>query len=141
MTGVEASGNTEEGVDLEEDDDIIGGGDLIADLRQVATSRNGRLGGDAGLKLRERGDGGIVSRLVGAIATENLIDGIQIREQDAGLVDAAIVSATASDNSGNGVRLRGDGAATVSSLTAEGNGGARLLVEATIVVTEVPILP
>lgn len=138
MTQVEAGGNAEEGVDLEEDDDFIGGGDLVADLRNLITLGNGSAGGDAGLKLRERGDGSILSRIVNPTASNNLIDGIQLREQDAGLVDAAIVGATASANAGNGVRLRGEGQVKLQSLTAEGNGLLRLAADAGIVVTEVP---
>jgi hypothetical protein len=138
MTGVEATRNAEEGVDLEEDDDFIGGGDLVADLRNVTTLGNGSAGGDAGLKLRERGAGNIRSRIVNARASGNLIDGIQLREQDAGLVDAEIVGATASGNAGNGVRLRGDGQVKLQSLTADGNGLLPLAVDAGIVVTEMP---
>ncbi len=141
MTQVEASGNAEEGVDLEEDDDFIGGGDLITDLRNVVTLRNGSVTGDAGLKLRERGDGSILSRIVDPTASSNLIDGIQLREQDAGVVDAEIVGATASANAGNGVRLRGEGQVKLQSLTAVGNGLLRLAMDAGIVVTEVPTGP
>jgi hypothetical protein len=138
MTQVEANGNPEEGVDLEEDDDFIGGGDLVADLRQVTTLENGSAGGDAGLKLRERGDGTIQSDIVNATASANHIDGIQLREQDAGLVDTRIVGATASLNAGNGLRLRGEGQARVQALTAEGNGLLPLAADAGIAVIEVP---
>jgi len=139
MTEVEASRNGEEGVDLEEDDDFIGGGDLVVSLRAVTTT--GNTGGDAGLKLRERGDGGILGRIVSPASTGNAEDGIQLREQDGGVVDAEIVSATASDNLANGVRLRGDGQVRIQSLTAACNGDDDILTDAGIVVTEVPALP
>jgi hypothetical protein len=141
MIQVEASDNSEEGVDLEEDDDFVGGGDLIADLRNVTTLGNGSAGGDAGLKLRERGDGSILSRIVNPVASGNLADGIQLREEDAGVADADVVSATASDNADSGLRLRGDGQVRVQSLTAEGNGDERIEADAGIVVTEVPAAP
>jgi hypothetical protein len=137
MDQVQASGNAEEGVDLEEDDDFIGGGDLIADLRNVTTLRNGSSDGDAGLKLRERGDGSILSRIVQATASDNLIDGIQIREQDGGSVDAQIVNSTASGNDGNGVRVRGEGVAKLQSVTAEGNGADDFTADAGITMTQV----
>jgi hypothetical protein len=141
MIQVEASGNSEEGVDLEEDDDFVGGGDLIADLRNVTTLGNGSTGGDAGLKLRERGDGSILSRIVNPVASGNFADGIELREEDAGVADAEVVSATASDNADSGLRLRGDGQVRVQALTAEGNGDERIEADAGIVVTEVPAAP
>ncbi|HEU5039912.1 MAG TPA: hypothetical protein VFT84_03765, partial [Gemmatimonadales bacterium] len=139
MTQVEASRNGEEGVDLEEDDDFIGGGDLVVSLRNVTTRDN--TGGDAGLKLRERGDGAILGRIVNPVSTGNAGDGIQLREQDGGLVGAEIVSAIASDNAANGVRLRGEGEVKLQSLTADGNGDLPVAADAGIVVTEVPALP
>ena len=56
MTNVEANGNLEEGIDFEEDDDLQDGGDMIA----TRSGHRGREhGGDAGLKIRERGRGSI----------------------------------------------------------------------------------
>jgi hypothetical protein len=107
----------------------------------VTTLGNGRTGGDAGLKLRERGAGNILSRIVGARASGNLIDGIQLREQDAGMIEAEIVGATASGNAGNGVRLRGDGRVKLRSLTAEGNGLLPLSLDAGMTATEIPPAP
>ncbi len=57
MLLVEASGNGEEGIDYEEDDDFAGGGNLIARMELVRA--NGNRGGDAGLKIREKGDGNL----------------------------------------------------------------------------------
>jgi hypothetical protein len=123
MHQVEASGNPEEGIDLEEDDDVIGGGDLIADLTGVTANRNGTTSGDGGVKLRERGNGGIVTRMVNVVANQNAENGIQIREQDGGAIDGRIQAATTANNLLEGIRLRGNGAVRVLNLTASGNGG------------------
>ena len=57
MLLVEASRNGEEGIDYEEDDDFAGGGDLVTTMDLVKT--NGNRGGDAGLKIREKGEGSL----------------------------------------------------------------------------------
>ena len=57
LVHVEANGNREEGVDYEEDDDFAGGGDLVTVMTDVTTNGNGADGGDAGLKIREKGVG------------------------------------------------------------------------------------
>jgi hypothetical protein len=54
---VDASGNREEGIDYEEDDDFAGGGDLVATMIGVRANGNGVDDGDAGLKIREKGLG------------------------------------------------------------------------------------
>jgi parallel beta helix pectate lyase-like protein len=133
---VVANGNAEEGVDLEEDDDNVGGGDLIVSLLNVTA--NGNTGGDAGLKLRERGEGGIRGNIVNSVTLENEEDGIQIREEDEGLVSTSIVSAVSSNNGDSGVRLRGDGEVKLQSLTAEGNGDLAVESESGIVVNGAP---
>jgi len=75
---VEASRNLEEGLDFEEDDDFQGGGDLIATLEGITANGNGP-GGDAGLKIRERGDGDLEATVTGVTTTGNLTGGINIR--------------------------------------------------------------
>jgi hypothetical protein len=141
MTEVEANGNTAEGIEFEEDDDFAGGGDIDADLRNVTTIGNGSLDGDAGLKLREKGAGDLTARLVNPTSSGNAIGGIQLREAAGGEIDAEIVSATASDNAGDGLELLGSGQVRVQSLTATGNGGDRVAVDAAITLTEIPAGP
>jgi hypothetical protein len=119
MHQVEASGNPEEGIDLEEDDDVIGGGHLVADLTGIVANDNGTTDGDGGVKLRERGDGDILTRLVNILATGNSENGIHIREQDGGSIDGRIQTATATGNDDNGVRLRGNGTVRVLNLTTD----------------------
>jgi hypothetical protein len=138
MTQVEANGNTAEGIEFEEDDDVAGGGDILADLRNVTTLENGSLDGDAGLKLREKGAGNLSARIVNATSSDNAIAGLQLREASSGDIDAQVVSTTASNNEGHGVELLGSGQVRLQSLTAEENGGDRIAAEAAITVTEIP---
>jgi hypothetical protein len=134
MHQVEASGNPEEGIDLEEDDDVVGGGDLVADLTGIVANGNGATDGDGGVKLRERGSGDIVTRLVNILATGNSDNGIHIREQDGGRIDGRIQTATATGSSAADVRLRGDGEVRVLNLTA----GTAIQKDAGVTVIEKP---
>jgi hypothetical protein len=125
MILVEASRNLEEGIDFEEDDDFQGGGHLIATLIGVKANGNGP-GGDAGLKIRERGDGDLEATVRGAETTANAIGGINIREQAAGSLVARIEKATATGNlAGIAVREDDDGSlsATIDRSTTDGNTG------------------
>jgi hypothetical protein len=124
MTFAEASRNGEEGFDFEEDDDFQGGGDLITTLIGVKADGNG-VDGDAGLKIRERGDGNIAATVRGAQTNDNLSGGINVREQGNGDLQASIERATANGNGADGINVREDDAgsqnATVDRSTATGN--------------------
>ncbi len=132
MLLVEASRNGEEGIDYEEDDDFAGGGDLVTTMELVKA--NGNRGGDAGLKIREKGDGGLDVTLKGVEASNNLTGGISVREDGIGTLTSAISRATAIANTGHGIDFdenRGSAAdvmglltAKVSQSTSSRNGGA-----------------
>ena len=132
MLLVEASGNGEEGIDYEEDDDVAGGGDLIARMELVRA--NGNHGGDAGLKIREKGEGNLDVTVRGVETSNNLTGGISIREDAAGSLLANIARATSVANTGHGIDfdenrsggsdLSGVLTATVSQSTSSTNGGA-----------------
>jgi hypothetical protein len=141
MTQVEGSGNGEEGIEFEEDDDFAGGGDIYAELRGVTTDGNGRADdGDAGLKLREKGTGLLVARVVQAWATGNLNDlgGILFREDATGDMDVEVVQSTASANDDYGIRFQGSGAARLLKVTASDNGGQQIRNDAAVSVTRIP---
>lgn len=133
MQQVEALGNAEEGIEFEEDDDVAGGGDLDAELSNVVTRRNGGSGGDAGLKLREKGPGHLTGRLMSVVSSHNDIGGILAEEDEGGKLAAALVSAEAIGNGGDGIKLdeNGDGnlAGIVRSSTARRNAGAGVALE------------
>lgn len=164
---VEASRNREEGIDYEEDDDFAGGGDLVVRMTGIRTNGNGADGGDAGLKIREKGAGALQVAVAGVEASNNLIGGIAIREDNLGALTAtierasttgnaghgidfdenratatdAVTDATASFNSGSGVRADqqtpGAGALTLTRTTLDGNAGAAT-TGAGVTVTVVP---
>jgi hypothetical protein len=123
---VEASRNGEEGIDLEEDDDFEGGGDLVAVLTRVTAKQN--RGGDAGIKLRERGEGLADATLKHILAADNLTSGIQVRESNPGNLIALIEHAVSTGNQNHGVDLQessdGDLTGTVRHATLADNGGA-----------------
>ena len=133
MNQVEASDNAEEGVEFEEDDDFAGGGDIVAQLQNVTTLRNGASDGDAGLKLREKGAGSIVARLVNPVSSSNEIGGILVREDAAGDLTAVVVNATANANGDDGIGFDENGAgnldAQVQRATASTNAGAGVAAE------------
>lgn len=132
MLLVEASRNGEEGIDYEEDDDFAGGGDLVTTMELVKT--DGNRGGDAGLKIREKGEGSLDVTLKGVEASNNLTGGISVREDAVGTLTSAISRATAVANTGHGIDFdenRGSAADVMGILTAKvsqskssGNGGA-----------------
>ncbi|MBA3497496.1 MAG: hypothetical protein H0T86_10355, partial [Gemmatimonadales bacterium] len=105
MLDVEGSRNGEEGIEFEEDDDIEGGGDIMARLVDVTTNRNGADDGDAGLKLREKGPGTLSARLLRPRALNNSIGGILLREDSGGDLDGSLIDPIASHNGGAGVAL------------------------------------
>jgi hypothetical protein len=135
MVDVKAVANAEEGIEFEEDDDVAGGGGIDAELVRVTARANGANGGDAGLKLREKGDGNLVARLLEAVSVDNRmtsdeesIDGILLQEDEAGDLTADLAQATARRNSGDGIQLEeneeGDLEGRIRRSTASGNGGA-----------------
>jgi hypothetical protein len=135
LVDVQAIANAEEGIELEEDDDVAGGGGIDAEMVRVTARANGGNGGDAGLKLREKGDGDLVARLVEALAADNrmtsgedAIDGILLQEDEGGNLSADLVRATARRNSGDGIQLEenedGDLGGLIRRSSASGNGGS-----------------
>ena len=125
MTTVEASGNREEGIDFEEDDDFAGGGDLVTTLVSVKANRNGADGGDAGLKIREKGIGNLTATVNGVETSANVIGGISVREDAVGNLVANITNAQSVGNTGNGIdfdeNAAGDLSATVTTSASTGN--------------------
>ena len=135
MVDVQAVANAEEGIELEEDDDVAGGGGIDAEMVRVTARANGANGGDAGLKLREKGDGNLVARLVEAVSVDNrmttdedAIDGILLQEDETGDLTADLVRVIARRNSGDGIQLEenedGDLAGRILHSTSAGNDGA-----------------
>lgn len=131
MGFVEASGNVEEGIDFEEDDDVAGGGDLVTTLAAITANRN--KGGDAGLKIREKGEGNLDAAVRVVRANGNLTGGLSVREDGVGNLTAEIDRPTTQGNSGNGIDFdenranatdAGNLTATVRAGTSTQNGGA-----------------
>ncbi|HEY6508671.1 MAG TPA: hypothetical protein VIY56_11710 [Vicinamibacterales bacterium] len=103
LVNVEASGNREEGVDYEEDDDFAGGGDLVTIMSHVTTNGNGADGGDAGLKIREKGVGHLDATLLDIEASGTVIGGVRVREDAEGDLRSRIDRVAARENSGRGI--------------------------------------
>lgn len=126
MRLVEGSRNGEEGIDFEEDDDFEGGGNLVATLNGVTA--NGNKGGDAGVKIRERGDGGNTSTLTRVTANHNLTTGIQVRESNPGDVLVQFAQVVTNGNALHGLDFQesstGNLTGTVRGSTSSGNTGA-----------------
>jgi hypothetical protein len=132
MRLVEASGNGEEGIDYEEDDDFAGGGDLVTTMELVKANRNG--GGDAGLKIREKGTGNLDTTVKGVETSNNLTGGISVREDAAGTLVSSITRAVSLANTGHGIDfdenranssdVSGGLTADVSRSTSSSNSGA-----------------
>ncbi len=123
---VDVSRNGEEGIDYEEDDDFAGGGDLVTVMYGVRTNGNGVNGGDAGLKIREKGVGELQATVTGAEASENLTAGVSIREDNVGSLVATLNSVKALSNAGHGIDFDENRASTSDSgnLSASVTGGA-----------------
>lgn len=135
MADVRAAQNNEEGVEFEEDDDVAGGGHIDAELERVSTLGNGRAGGDAGLKLREKGEGNLLARVVDAVSLDNrlvsgddAVSGILIQEDEMGSLRSELVRTSARRNSGDGIQLEENEAGRldgqVRRSAASDNGGA-----------------
>jgi hypothetical protein len=132
MLFVEAKRNGEEGIDYEEDDDFAGGGDLVT--RMAFVTANGNAGGDAGLKIREKGVGDLDVTLSHTETSDNETSGIQIREDANGSLLSAITWATSTSNDGHGIDFdenresagdaSGDLTASVTRSDSSNNSGA-----------------
>jgi hypothetical protein len=119
MRLVGADANGEEGVDLEEDDDFAGGGDLVATMSHVTVGGNGANGeGDAGLKIREKGAGDLLTTLDGVKALENRIGGISVREDADGSLRSSVSTARASGNEAIGLDFDENGAGDLDAAVA-----------------------
>ncbi|MBA3260695.1 MAG: hypothetical protein H0T68_14675 [Gemmatimonadales bacterium] len=133
MHQVEALGNAEEGIEFEEDDDVAGGGDLEAELDHVTTRRNGGIGGDAGLKLREKGPGNLTARLLNVVSTNNAIAGILVQEDENGKLAAELVGVETLSNGGDGIKLDENGAGNlmgrIRTATSRRNANAGVALE------------
>jgi hypothetical protein len=130
---VDVSRNREEGIDYEEDDDFAGGGDLVSTMVGVRANGNGVDGGDAGLKIREKGTGELGVVVHSVETSENLVGGISIREDAIGSLAATITGVTSIGNAGHGIDFDENRASTsdpgnltaaVSDGTSSANQGA-----------------
>jgi hypothetical protein len=128
MKQVQVNGNREEGIDYEEDDDFAGGGDLVTKMSGITANGNGADGGDAGLKIREKGVGNLDATVDHVVTSNNLIGGIQVREDAEGSLVSAITHATSVDNASHGIdfdeNAEGNLSAAVTKSTSSTNGGA-----------------
>ena len=122
MSLVNASGNAEEGIDYEEDDDFAGGGDLVTTMTDIVADDNG---GDGGLKIREKGAGLLTANVTGVQANSNLLSGISIREDADGTLTANITKSRTLTNAAHGIDFdensAGDLVATVTEAVSSGN--------------------
>ena len=120
LVRVEASGNREEGVDYEEDDDFAGGGDLVTVMSQVVANGNGADGGDAGLKIREKGAGNLDALLTRIDASENVIGGVSVREDAAGNLVSLVERGFAEANGGRGIDFDENADGTLTAVLLKG---------------------
>jgi hypothetical protein len=118
MTLVEAIGNHEEGIEYEEDDDVAGGGDIVATLIGVRASGNGAADGDAGLKLREKGVGNLDVQLKGIESSANLVDGALLREDADGDLTATLQNVVTNGNTGDGIEFDENAAGNLTGVVA-----------------------
>lgn len=118
MTNVHASRNGEEGVDFEEDDDDAGGGDLVTTLVGVTADDNA--GGDAGIKIREKGAGSLAATVRGAQANGNDEDGINVREDGVGDLEASVAQSTTAGNGDDGVNFDENADGDLTAATSHG---------------------
>lgn len=132
MVDVTAADNLEEGIEFEEDDDFAGGGDIVAALNRIIANGNGANDGDAGLKVREKGDGDVDVTMSGVEANENAIGGVLVREDAGGNLVAALRHITADGNTGHGVQFDENSNGTLDArlLASAANGNSRAGVQA-----------
>ena len=130
---VDASGNREEGIDYEEDDDFAGGGNLVTAMAGIRANGNGVDGGDAGIKIREKGEGDLRADVNGVETNDNVspdsgddMRGLQVREDAAGSLVASVTNVQALRNEEHGIDV--DENAPSGSETAEPAGGGNLTV-------------
>jgi hypothetical protein len=158
MLLVAANGNDEEGIDLEEYDDFAGGGDLVAEISFAEASNNGPGDGDAGIKIREKGEGNLDATLNRVETSNNTFDGIQIREDATGSLVASVNRALSTGNDGHGINFdedrtgasdtEGDLTASISNSTSTENTGAGVRADqeappgvGSLLLTDVTALP
>lgn len=131
MNGVEALRNRQEGIEFEEDDDFAGGGNIEAWLENITA--NGNRGGDAGLKLREKGVGSVIAVIRNVEASNNTGAGVLVREDAAGDLTATVESASTIGNTGDGIRFdensSGNLDAQVLTAVSSNNTGAGVAAE------------
>ena len=131
MHGVEALRNLQEGIEFEEDDDFAGGGNIEAWLTNITA--NGNLGGDAGLKLREKGVGNLVATIRNVEASGNTVGGILVREDAAGDLTATLGNVSTLGNTLDGIKFdensSGDFDAELVNATSSNNTGAGVRAE------------
>ena len=119
LSHVTAIGNSEEGIEYEEDDDFAGGGDIVTTMTDVVANGNGANDGDAGLKVREKGDGSVIAVISGAVASDNVIGGVLVREDAAGNMRADIDGAATLGNGGRGIEFDENGAGDLAAALAD----------------------
>jgi hypothetical protein len=133
MQRVEGSRNAEEGIEFEEDDDVAGGGDIVAVLSDIRANGNGANDGDAGLKIREKGDGNVDAQVSNVEALSNAIGGIQVREDAAGTLVAKLTIVRADSNGDHGIVLdengNGDLSGEITLAAASHNASAGVHAE------------
>jgi hypothetical protein len=94
LTEVEASDNGQQGIEYEEDDDVNGGGDLVATLKSITTLRNG----DDGIKLEEDGAGDLRGRIVATASSDNGDAGAGLEQEAPGVGTIQLVDFVATGN-------------------------------------------
>ena len=114
MLLVEANDNDEEGIEYEEDDDFAGGGHIAATLLGIRANGNGANDGDAGLKLREKGDGDLMATLNGIETRQNAVSGVHVREDAGGNMSAAMANVNSRNNGDHGIDFDENGSGTVT---------------------------
>ena len=79
-------------------------------MSDVTTNGNGADGGDAGLKIREKGVGHLDATLRRIEVSNNLIGGVSVREDADGELRSRIERVVAEANSGRGIDFDENGA-------------------------------
>ncbi len=144
MLLVEASRNSEEGIDYEEDDDetAASSGGIVTTMELVTA--NGNKGGDAGIKIRERAStdpamttdpGDLMVTLKGVETSNNFVTdaaatdggrGMFIREDGVGSMIASVTNATSLANESHGIDFDengvGDATVTVTNANSSNHG-------------------
>ena len=110
----------------------------MADLVRITT--RGNAGGDAGLKLREKGEGNLTARMAQVLSVDNRgapeddpVSGVLLREDEGGNLTAELVDVIARRNGGAGAALEqetpGTGTVTFTNFKATGNDAGAIVAE------------